>query len=508
MTDRELLASIVAQIHAHLSPPIDCVWAPWPEWPDWLEEWTANDDGETESRERTRFRSIATPEQNGGAPCVGPAVETERQTRTIPNERPIVALALVRGALVGEPFEVDTTGTHDPEGGALTGTFDWGDGQTEPWTLQVRQSHIYATPGARVIRFRAVDPRGLDGFIEIPVSVAPVPPPPPTNEHEHFDELRARPDCVFAYSLRDAVQVARYAPKNPPYQQLSYIFPNDPDPRAQDAMKLYIREGDVGIFNAFIVPIGPSHGQNLLFRHEVWFGNEFRQDYSLLWAFKESPIAFHAKGQGAVVDLRTGFRIAQNATHTLPPGGPYVYMTVPHALGKAPVLKHPDTWMSGESATLRVEMPATAPAPDRRYYDEGIGPMEAEFGVVAERWTEYVHFFERRPSEDWISDADATRFPKFSGKLMNAYAYSLWGADTERAAVRILDERIVGILAEYPEQFMFARFSDNPGNAAEASKTIPNRGALVGYRRNWTVHHGASKADVLAIVQRMGPRAA
>lgn len=86
MTDRELLESMQAQVDAHLAPPpppvpVDCVWSDWSPWSEWS-PWTPAETG-LERRTRTRTRTEAISAQHGGELCIGPAEETETETRPI-----------------------------------------------------------------------------------------------------------------------------------------------------------------------------------------------------------------------------------------------------------------------------------------------------------------------------------------------------------------------------------------------------------------------------------------
>jgi hypothetical protein len=324
-----------------------------------------------------------------------------------------------------------------------------------------------------------------------------------TSAHAYFVALASRDDCFAAYSLRQAAQVATYAPKKLPADrdpQLFYLYPNDPDPRKQDAMKILIQEGESSVFGTFTVPVGPSRGQSLLFTFDLWFGKEFNFENTRLDMHKEAPIAFHTSGESGWVGMRMNYRLARQFEHNQPPGGPYVAFPFAQVLGKGGVVKTPGTWMSGMSGYEKVRLPANAPNNERRDYgNEAIAPVENEFGLAGERWTRYWHYFERRPAEDWVSDVDKDAF---RGQSMNAYAWSMWAADTERGPVRILNERIIGINASEAGQISIARFTFGAGNAGRETEGKVGRGDLVGYTRNWVVLHGTSKANVLALLQK------
>lgn len=72
-------------------------------------------------------------------------------------------------------------------------------------------------------------------------AILPPPPPPPSGEgHAYFDALAARPECIASYSLRDQAQLSQYAQTHSKPFDVNYLYPNDPDPRKQDAAKVII----------------------------------------------------------------------------------------------------------------------------------------------------------------------------------------------------------------------------------------------------------------------------
>lgn len=72
--------------------------------------------------------------------------------------------------------------------------------------------------------------------------------------HLYFERLRARADLHVAYSLRDHEQLMRWAhgdPSNlekfpPPQYWIDYVYPEDPDPRRQDAAKVTVPRDSSG----------------------------------------------------------------------------------------------------------------------------------------------------------------------------------------------------------------------------------------------------------------------
>jgi hypothetical protein len=238
---------------------------------------------------------------------------------------------------------------------------------------------------------------------------------------------------------------------------------------------------------------------------DYWMGKEFNKTHSKLEGFKEWPIAFYRQPEASLVGMRADFGNAHIHTHNLPPGGPYVTMAYPQVIGKAGVVKTDqyggDNWMDSMTGYPRVRLPYTAPSGETRGYVEAMAPFDSsvykpgvEIGVVGERWTRYWHYFERAPSQDWVSN-----HASYTGQTMNAYKWSLWFADTVREPLRAVDEAIIGIPSASINQFVSARMQMGSGNANENSK-YAGRGDLVAYTRNVVVLHGISKADVGALL--------
>jgi len=319
--------------------------------------------------------------------------------------------------------------------------------------------------------------------------------------HAYYVALASRPDCFAAYSLRDADQVEQYRKRADRSPGVSYLYPDDPDPRRQDAMKIVIAEGSMGLATQLHLPIGPHDPKNLLVVFDFWWGAEFDADYSKLHLHKGTPVTFGSPDDLLWLGLRADYGAARQFPHNQPPGGPYVVIPYAQAIESAAV-KAP-FYVDGMKGFPRLRLPYDAPAREQRRYVEGIAPVDTsvrpegmEFGNVAERWTRYWSFFERAPKEDWISDT-----PGFVGKSMRAYKWTLWGADTEREPVRILNEVIVSVHPDSPGGFMKLRVEFAAGNGLRASRW-EGRGPLVAYTRNFVVLHGTPKADVLAMLKK------
>lgn len=58
--------------------------------------------------------------------------------------------------------------------------------------------------------------------------------------HAYFDALVARPEHWKSYSLRSQAQLLQYKNSNSGAPWVNYVWPNDPDPRRQDAAKVVV----------------------------------------------------------------------------------------------------------------------------------------------------------------------------------------------------------------------------------------------------------------------------
>jgi hypothetical protein len=353
------------------------------------------------------------------------------------------------------------------------------------------------------IGFEGLSARGPNAGAEVALQT----PPRAGDPHAYYGMLASRRDCFAAYSLRNQAQIEQYRThKNDRPTSVFYLYPNDRDPRQQDAAKVVLEGADdprgatADLRTQIILPIGPHHPQNLLVTWDVWYGAEWDYNRANIWIQKGMP-QFGSPDDNIWLSLHANFKLARQHEHNQPPGGPYVVMTHPHS-SATPNVKAPFFRDGNAAGRQRLRLPYGAPAREQRTYSEGVGPLDAsirpegmEFGVVAERWTRYWAFFERAEREDWLSD-----FARFTGKTMPAYKWSVWAADTVRDPVRILDEAIVAVHPDSPGGFGKLRIELD---VSAADDRIPaGRGDLITYTRNYVVLHGTQKADVLAMLQK------
>jgi hypothetical protein len=316
--------------------------------------------------------------------------------------------------------------------------------------------------------------------------------------HAYYFDLASRSDCFAAYGLRNAAQVAQYRTRNDLPPDITYTYPSDPDRRRQDAAKILIPAGEAGIRTQLHLPIGPHHPKNILVTFDVWWGAEYAYGSSNLAVHKGTPIVFGSPGDRNYLGMRANYVAATQSVSNLPPGGPFV--AFPYAQGIVNQAIKDPFFIDGDSGYPRLRLPYGGAT--TRPYVEGIAPVDtsvipggAEFGVKAETWTRYWHFFERASSLDWF---DATFL---GGKTFPAYKWSMWAADANRGPMRILNEVIASVHPDSPGGLGELRVEFLSGGGI-VDAIPPGRGPLVAYTRNFVVLHGTSKAAAVAILQK------
>jgi hypothetical protein len=378
-------------------------------------------------------------------------------------------------------------------------------GGTLPAGLTLTSSgRLQGTPtstGTANFTVRCTDAKGssVTQALTLDVAAAPVEAP-----HNYFAALTARPDCVYQNSLRTPALIAgvRNNPTRP--TMLDYVYPSDPDPRKQDAMKLTVPEGGAGPGQQLRIPIPPSREAHVLITLDFWIGAEFDYRHAGIQDWKGAPLHIEVAGFGPWVGGRFNFVYARQHLTTQPPGGPFTMFFYPHVVGKAPVPKPPSWWCCRMPGYPLTYLPTNVPTTQAREYPEAIAPVDEsvypggrEFGVVAERWTRTWHYLERVPSEDWVSDA-----PNFIGTAMRAYKWTQWMADTARVPIRFMAGAVVGFPAATGANGLTElQVQVSPGNSADGSLYV-GRGPLVGYVRNVAVLHGIDAAAVPALLQQ------
>jgi hypothetical protein len=130
--------------------------------------------------------------------------------------------------------------------------------------------------------------------------VSPLTEPAPPGDgtaHTYFNALTSRSDHWRSYSLRDQAQLVRYSETTREHTtpDVNYIWPNDPDPRRQDAAKLIIPSDGSGVkkdtnrnsIYQVRVPMGGMElGHSYLVTWDAFYGDEWRHPVSGLIAHK------------------------------------------------------------------------------------------------------------------------------------------------------------------------------------------------------------------------------
>lgn len=133
------------------------------------------------------------------------------EAQPTPNQAPTAVLTFVTGIYVGDLFQVSTAGTFDPDGSIVSGSVDWGDGTSDPFSgpPSAVYTHVYTASGSRTIRLTVQDNGGLTATASVVRNVLTV-PPPTGGQNAYFDSLVQRADTFRAFSLRDNVQLLQY----------------------------------------------------------------------------------------------------------------------------------------------------------------------------------------------------------------------------------------------------------------------------------------------------------
>jgi len=286
---------------------------------------------------------------------------------------------------------------------------------------------------------RAVNAAGSSGN-STQVSATPTTPPDPNpNAHAYYNSLITRPDHLAHYSLRDQAQLQQFAQsQNRPFA-VNYLFPNDPDPRKQDAAKVVIPAGAVSLTNQVRVPI-PSiaASESLFLTWDGWFGQEFNFANTGIANYKNFQIASPA---GSIwTEVRSDFN-----DPALTPGS----------------LLIPEIRQYGGGGSNVTEL-------------NPLSPMIAQFPVVGEIWTRYWTFF--KPA---------------SGGF---YEFSLWVADVTRNPVQLIDRLLIKPNTNKGATGWLSFWLEY--NTSQQTTTA---GARVAYVRNVVLLRGLSSPGALLI---------
>jgi hypothetical protein len=284
-----------------------------------------------------------------------------------------------------------------------------------------------------------------------------------TGIHDYYVQLASRPDCVAAYSLRDQNQIEEYRRSRDKPPAVTYVWPNDPDPRRQDAAKIVVPDGKDSLPTQVWLPLNHAVRTPMLATWDVWFGKEWHFDHAGINNYKTWQ--FSSPGSTIHTEVRSRFGLAK--------GNPSVtaYTDIrPYGTSKGSIGPN-----AGEGAEFN----------GRNYGGEAIGPMVGEFGVAPERWTRFWLLVV--PETDW-------------------YRMSLWAADSQRDPVQIYNGLQIkpklrtddGGIVSMDGTWGIFRLEYNTSSSA----AWEGRGPLTAYFRNMVVLRATSVAGLL---QRPAP---
>jgi glucuronoarabinoxylan endo-1,4-beta-xylanase len=468
-TQLEKARALVAEVEAKLSelkvvladpppPPVDCQMSE----PTLVSasEWSACSAEGVQSRTEIWDRTVLVEAANGGAACPVETSETSTATQSC-EPPPVVNCELSDWTLASAT---------DWSACSASGT----QTRQETYTRSVLVApENGGTPCGELIKVVSASQ----------ACQAPEPPPPASGAaHDYFNALVKRSNHAASYSLRYQAQLAQYSQKRADgSQDINYVWPNDPDPRKQDAAKLVIPSDGTTIKsstnqNSILqvrVPMPTMElGHSYLVTWDAWYGDEWREDISGIPAHK----AFQFDGPDRLN------------------GAPKIWWEVHHAyksVGDYPVA-------SNEVARLAVRHYASG----MRQLDDGTwigvpaGPNVTsgstsetpvlpyrQFNVKPERWVRHWQLIEYgMDPEPWRSNPPGT--------LM-----SLWAADEDRSPVQLYNRLQVTLWQPGIRKFWIE--INTSTNEVKA-----NRGPMVAYFRNVVILKDVSFADVPALLQR------
>lgn len=222
-------------------------------------------------------------------------------------------------------------------------------------------------------------------------SGTPPPPPPPPAPTGDFAALCQSSATLACYSLQDDAQLNTYKHSNARPRKVFYLYPNDPDPRQQDAAKITIDASSNSLTNQIRLPI-PVYSGALLVQWDAWMGREFAYGTAGIPNYKHFQLA---SGGNIWTEIRSRFSLG--------------------------VLAPVDLRYYGSPGPGTIVGAGTV---DGINYgtDQALGPMVGTFIVAPETWTRYWIYL--NPAGTWTE-------------------LSLWVADVHRDPVQILDRALV-----------------------------------------------------------------
>ena len=274
--------------------------------------------------------------------------------------------------------------------------------------------------------------------------------------HPYFVGLASRRDCLRAYSLRQAWQLATrenggYSVSNRRPPAVTYDPQNDSDPRRQDAAKIVIYPTGNNLQNQVRLPIPPHAPESLFLVWDIWFGAEWLYDVHGIpdqktWQFGSPFNSIHT-------EVRMRYAMAANQE----PGNVAIIDGRQYPAGGYSV------------------------GPNITEYNT-LAPRTGTFAVQPETWTRLFAYFKAPASgETW-------------------WQYSLWAADAQTDPVLIYDRLQIRPSSESKTGSWESFWLEYNTSTSVAASNRPNRPPLVAYARNVVMLKGIN--DVTALLQR------
>jgi hypothetical protein len=281
------------------------------------------------------------------------------------------------------------------------------------------------------------------------MGAGPAPSPPSVDPHAHFDALRARPDCLWSYSLRTQAQLNSLV-KQPPSIFWTYDPANDTHPLKQDACKLWkpprkdfrswsplvthphtainslTNSGDETVYLPLRVPVHSS-GSSLTLTWDFWWGSEFQINKGTVNAWK-------------------AFFVETNPTNPIGEGSK-TYQCFHQLLNTALVVPangdccahHSDMGENGNRAPGVTDNDPFTPT--------GLGAVPLRhFVAKSNQWTRYLFHIEKAVPGEAFTSWTAHTGVDLSGGIYDRVSSWMW--DETRSPTRVYFE--VPVVRDYP----------------------------------------------------------
>jgi hypothetical protein len=277
--------------------------------------------------------------------------------------------------------------------------------------------------------------------------------PPSGDPFAYFNMLAARPDVRASYSLRNEAQIAQYRSGATPIEAF-YVYPNDPDPRKQDAMKLTLNTNSLK--TQVWLPTNHQAHTHLFVTWDGWYGAEFAKPISTISGHKAWNLC--SPNSAIWTEVQALFDLA---------------VQVPNALAMTCIRQY--SLPQGPNTTVGATING------RNYGSTTIGPMVGEFAIRPETWTRY-----------WIYLEDDVTW----------YRLSMWMADTNQGPVQIYDRLqikprlpTIGMTMDGKWDILRVEYNTSQG-------VVAGPRPLIGYARNVVMLGGTPPAAVPALLQK------